>query len=31
MVEDVKGHETKIFKKKEKLMKKVHGIIIHKT
>lgn len=31
IVEDVKGFETKEFKKKEKLMKKIHGIIIKIT
>ena len=31
VVEDCKGFETVVFKKKEKLMKKIHGIIIKKT
>lgn len=31
IVEDVKGFETNVFKKKEKLMKKIHGITIKKT
>ena len=31
VVEDCKGFETEVFKKKERLMKKVHGIIIKKT
>lgn len=31
IVEDFKGMETAVFKKKEKLMKKIHGITILKT
>ncbi len=31
VVEDCKGYETKTFKKKEKLMKKIYGITIKKT
>ena len=31
IVEDCKGYETTVFKKKEKLMKKIYGITIKKT
>lgn len=31
VIEDCKGHETTVFKKKEKLMKKIYGITIKKT
>ena len=31
IVEDCKGYETATYKKKERLMKKIHGITIKKT
>lgn len=31
VVEDAKGHRTKEYKKRRRLMKKIHGITIHET